>query len=188
MAFANGGAFVEAHPDFQPRHWAETCLPLVTQGPAVVAVKARLLALLFARGYSLDRQADAHVVVDGRRIEPIRLSETRLSFLLPAGGSEITLRSKTFVPAQADAGDADGRELGLAVGRLWIDGEAVPLDRDEACGTGWRPAEFESGRFQRRWTCGPLPLPKGARTVLVQLADFGQYWREPKGGAEAMSA
>ena len=24
-AFANGGAFIEAHPDFRPRHWAETC-------------------------------------------------------------------------------------------------------------------------------------------------------------------
>jgi hypothetical protein len=187
-AFANGGAFVEAHPDFQPRHWAETCLPLVTQGPAVVAVRARLLARLFEQGYSLDRQAEAHVVIDGRRIEPIRLSQKRLSFLLPAGGREITLRSKTFVPAQADACNADWRELGLAVGRLWIDGEAVSLDRDEACGSGWRPAECESGRFQRRWTHGAVRLRAGARSVLVELADFGQYWREPKNSDEAMSA
>ncbi len=38
-AFVNGGAFIEAHPDFRPKHWAETCLPLVKQGPAVARTK-----------------------------------------------------------------------------------------------------------------------------------------------------
>jgi hypothetical protein len=187
-AFANGGAFVEAHPDFKPRHWAETCLPLVAEGPAVVAMKARLLARLFERGYSLDRQADAHVVVDGRRIESIRLSETRLAFLLPAGGRDIALRSKVFVPAHTDADNADWRELGLAVGRLWIDGEAMSLDRDEACGSDWHPAEFDGRHFGRRWTRGAARLPAGARSVLVELADFGQYWREPPNLAAALSS
>ena len=178
-AFANGGAFVEAHPDFKPRHWAETCLPLVTEGPAVVATKAQLLARLFERGYSLDRDADAHVVVDGRRVEPIRLSETRLAFLLPAEGRSIALRSKAFVPAQLDADNSDWRELGLAVGRLWIDGKMFLLDRDEACASGWHPPEFQRGRFKRRWTRVAAPLPPGARSALIELADFGQYWREP---------
>ncbi len=39
--FANGGAFVEAHPDFRPKHWAETCLPMFNAGPQVAAAKAR---------------------------------------------------------------------------------------------------------------------------------------------------
>ncbi len=32
--FANGGAFIDAHPDFSPKHWAETCLPLAKEGPS----------------------------------------------------------------------------------------------------------------------------------------------------------
>ena len=40
--FANGGAFIEAHPDFEPKDWRETCLPLVKQGPEVARAKARL--------------------------------------------------------------------------------------------------------------------------------------------------
>ena len=47
-ASANGGAFLDAHPDFEPKDWRETCLPLVQQGPEVVAVKARLIARLAA--------------------------------------------------------------------------------------------------------------------------------------------
>ena len=86
-AFANGGAFIEAHPDFRPRHWAETCLPLVIEGTEVVAAKARLLSRLAERGYGVDGEADAHVWIDGLRVEPIRLSETRLAFALPSGGA-----------------------------------------------------------------------------------------------------
>ena len=48
-AFANGGAFIEAHPDFEPKHRRDACLPLVTQGPEVAKAKARLLARLFER-------------------------------------------------------------------------------------------------------------------------------------------
>ena len=33
--FINGGAFIEAHPDFKPKHWTDTCLPLVLEGPKV---------------------------------------------------------------------------------------------------------------------------------------------------------
>jgi hypothetical protein len=36
-AFLDGGAYLEAHPDFKPKHWADTCVPLVTEGAAVAA-------------------------------------------------------------------------------------------------------------------------------------------------------
>jgi len=41
-AFINGGAFIEAHPDFTPRHWADTCVPLVLKGPVLEAAKRGL--------------------------------------------------------------------------------------------------------------------------------------------------
>jgi hypothetical protein len=179
-AFANGVAFVEAHPDFQPKHWRETCLPLVKQGPAVARAKARLLQRLADAGRGVTQEADAHVVVDGLRVDPIKLSETRLAFVLPAHGREITLRSNVFVPAHTIADSADPHQLGLCVGRLEIDGAAVSLDCDEACGSGWRAAEFAAGRFAHRWTTGAAKLSAGARIAIVDLAGVGHYWRAPQ--------
>jgi autotransporter passenger strand-loop-strand repeat protein len=175
--FENGGTFVEAHPDFGPRHWADTCLPLALEGPAVAAAKARLLANLAAAGHEVDREADAHILVDGLRVEPIRLSETRLAFALPASGREIVLRSRTFVPAHSLARSDDPRSLGLCVGALQIDGSTVALPHDEAGASGWREAEYDGGAFTHRWTTGSTPLPAGARLVIVDLAGFGHYWR-----------
>ena len=186
-AFANGGAFIEAHPDFTPKHWAETCLPLVTDGPAVAATKARLLARLSERGRLVDQEAGAHIIVDGRRIEPIHLSERRLAFVLPAGGQEIALRSNVFVPAHTVAKSVDPRELGLCVGRLQIDGATLLLD-DETFASGWHEAEFDERRFGHRWTTGHTPLTPGARIVVVDLADVGHYWRKYERCAAAMFA
>ncbi len=186
-AFANGGAFVEAHPDFRPKYWADTCLPLVKEGPAVVAAKARLLGHLFEGGHSLNQEEDAHILVDGLRVDPLRIA-SRLAFLLPVQGREIALCSKVFVPAQGCADSSDGRGLGLAIGRLQIDGETVSIDCDEACGLGWHPAEFEGGRFARRWTRGAAALPAGARVVIVDLVGAGQYWRDPENDAAELSA
>jgi hypothetical protein len=178
-AFDNGGAFVEAHPDFQSKHWAQTCLPLVTAGPQVQAMRAKLIGRLFEQGYALDTRDGAHVLVDGLRVEPVRIGERRLAFALPAGGVEIALASDTFVPAHALADGDDWRELGICVGRLQIDGDTLSLETGEAVASGWHAAEFEHGRFARRWTRGAAPLPAGARFVVVDLAEFGQYWREP---------
>jgi uncharacterized membrane protein len=187
-AFANGGAFVEAHPDFKPKHWAETCLPLVKEGPAVATTKALLLGRLSEQGHLVDRQAGAHIVVDGVRVEPIYLSETRLAFVLPLGGREIVLRSKVFVPAETIAESADSREIGLCVGQLQIDGSTVALADDEPCGSDWHVAEAANGRFSHRWTKGATPLPTGAQIVIVDLAGIGHYWCEPKDRAAALSA
>jgi len=54
-------------------------------------------------GRRLTRKADPNITVDGPNVEPIRLSETRLAFVLPAGGREIALRSNVFIPAHTVA-------------------------------------------------------------------------------------
>jgi hypothetical protein len=176
-AFANGGAFVEAHPDFAPRHWADACRPLALDGPVVAATKARLLAQLVVRGLGVTQEADAHVWFDGVRVEPMRLSETRLAFVLPAQGRDISLRSRRFVPAHVVASNNDPRVLGLCVAELQIDGIAVLLERDETCMSGWREAEYAGETFAHRWTTGATPLPAGARVVILDLAGPGYYWR-----------
>jgi len=187
-AFANGGAFVEAHPDFEPKHWAATCLPLLRQGPEVVATRARLLAVLADEGHYVDQDADAHIVVDGRRIEPTHRSETQLAFTLPLGGREIELRSNVFIPAHTVAESADPRELGLCVGGVEIDGTALALDDDEAYGSGWHEAEYVDGRGSHRWTNGATPLSPGARHIVINLAGVGYYWRARGERPMALSA
>jgi hypothetical protein len=184
--FANGGAFVSAHPDFKPKHWAQTRQPLVKEGPEVAATKARLIERLKARGYALTGEAEAHLVADGQKLQPVRLSETRLAFVLPADVKMIVLRSKNFVPAQTMAMSTDTRKLGLCVGRLQIDGEDLALDRDDAFGAGWHEAECRDGNYPQRWTTGAAVLPAGARFIIVDFSGPSLYWREPNDNVMAL--
>jgi len=173
--FFNGGAFVEAHPDFQPKHWRDTCLPLVNEGPAVVAARQRLLDELAARGEGVVGDDDAHLSVDGRRVDPVRRCDGRLEFALAPGAHEIALRSRAFVPAHNVAESRDPRKLGLGVARLEIDGAGLDLALLD--GEGWHEAERDGeGVFTHRWTNGDARLPAGARTVSVDLAVRGYYW------------
>ena len=178
-SFANGGAFIETHPDFAPKDWREACLPLAEQGPEVAKVKARLLARLFDEGHELTREADAHILADGRRIDPIRLGTTQLAFGLPEGCQSLILKSKTFIPAHARAESFDDRDLGLCVARLQIEGDDVALEDATLSACDWYGPETDAGKFARRWTRGEALLPAGARLVLINLAGHGYYWREP---------
>jgi microcystin-dependent protein len=187
-SFVNGGAFVDAHPDFQRRRWADTCLPLMTGGPAVVTAKARLLARLADRGCGVTHEADAHFRVDGLRVKPIRLSGTRLAFVLPPGGREILLRSRSFAPAYTKAESDDLRTLGLCVAGMQIDGATAALWNDEACKAGWHEGEYDGDEFTHRWTNGSTPLPAGARIVIVDLAGAGRYWSSGEDRLAALSA
>ena len=179
-AFVNGGAFVDAHPDFKPRHWSQTCLPLVLEGTAVVRTRQALLTRLESLGQAITTDADLHLMADGQWIEPIDLGGRRRGFALPADCQDIRLTSRSFVPAHTGAQNADARLLGVCVGRLQIDGEDIALDRDEALGAGWQEAEREHGEFARRWTKGEVSLRAGARFVIVDLAGDGYYWRVPE--------
>jgi hypothetical protein len=187
-AFANGGAFVEAHPDFLPKHWRETCLPLVKEGPLVARTKARLIGRLLEEGFEIAHEPDAHLVVDGRRVEPSRSSQTRLTFDLPQSARQVTLKSLTFVPAHTVAESTDLRALGLCVSNIQFDGEAIALDDDAQCASGWHAAELSGGRFAHRWTTGATQLPAGARTIVIDLAGEGYYWRQPTNRRVAMFA
>ena len=108
-AFINGGAFVEAHPDFKPKHWAETCAKLVFEGPEMASAKAAILARAAQLGYAITQDADLHVIADGKRIDPIDLGDSRHAFLLPAGARDISLQSRTFIPSNVNPRSGDRR-------------------------------------------------------------------------------
>jgi len=164
--FNNGGAYLQAHPDFSPKHWAETCVPLVLEGERLEQARGALLARAVELGY-LTQDPDLHALVDGERIDALRLNARRLALLLPPGGSNIELRSRSFVPAEVEPECQDRRTLGIRVFRLQIDGEAVGLDDPAMWPAGSHPLERGANGQQWRWTRDRLALPAGTRLVVI---------------------
>jgi hypothetical protein len=175
-AFVGGGAYLEAHPDFKPKHWADTCLPLVMAGPELERVRAMLRMRAEALGYRLTPDADTHILVDGQRIEPLPLAPQRLAFLLPAAGRTIELCCRPFVPAHVDGTSADGRTLGVCVARLQLDGVDVPLKDEAAFAAGWHAVERDTEGREWRWSTDRVPLTAGTRLVVIDLYGTGSYW------------
>jgi hypothetical protein len=176
-AFVNGGAFVEAHPDFKPKHWAETCAPLVMEGAVVESVRASLLARAQQLGHQITADSEAHILADGQRIEPVFLREDRLAFMLPAQCSTVELRSRSFVPAHVQPANNDRRSLGLCVGRLQIDGNDLRLDDDAGFAEGWHPCETGAAGTRWRWSRERCALPSNSRLIVIDLHGRGHYWR-----------
>jgi hypothetical protein len=187
-AFINGGAFVEAYPDFRPKHWTETCVPVAKEGAAVQCAKTALLARAKALGYAMTEDPDVHVIADGERIEPLRLGKQRLTFMLPAAGSAIKLRCRSYIPAHFDPASDDQRSLGICVGRLEFDGAEVALDNDKAFALGWYGLETNPRGRSWRWSRDRVSLPVGTRLVVIELAGSGRYWLKPTTTNIALSA
>jgi Hint domain-containing protein len=185
-AFFNGGAFMEAHPDFQPKHWAETCAPLVFDGPEVVRTKALLLERARGFGHLTTLEPDLHVIADGERIEPMQLGAMRFAFALPVGRKDIWLTSRTCIPAHTLADYADTRLLGVCIRRLQIDGETITLDDASLDNPGWSHLETRPDIEDKRWTRGRAALPAETRLVVIDLAGNGCYWREPRDNVVAL--
>jgi len=164
--FNNGGAYLQAHPDFAAKHWAETCLPLVIEGERLEQARSALLARAVALKL-LTEDPDLHALVDGQRIDAISLSARRLALLLPPGGTNIELRSRSFVPAQVEPGCQDRRRLGVRVFDLQIDGEAVGLDDTAVWPVGSHPLERGANGQMWRWTRERLALPAGTQLVVI---------------------
>lgn len=182
-AFINGGAFIEAYPDFRPKHWTETCVPVAKGGAAVQSAKATLLARAEALGHVLTEDPDVHVIADGQRIEPVRLGKQRLTFMLPAAAATLELRCRSFIPAHFDPASDDQRSLGICVDRLQFDGAEIALDNDEAFPRGWHRLELNPEGRSWRWSCDRVPLPSGTRLVVIDIAGPGRYWAKPTSSA-----
>jgi Hint domain len=174
-AFANGGVFMELHPDFEPKIWRETCAPLIEDGPELSAIRQDLWRRAEVLGYARDQNPDLHVMADGERIDAFDLGPQRFGFVIPTTCRSVLLASRTWVPSEANEG-GDPRTLGVCIGRLQIDGADVALDRFDAQGLdeGWSRLELHSMR-QQRWTTGAVQLPVGARIIIVDVVGVGLY-------------
>lgn len=177
-AFANGAAAVQMQPDFARQVWAaEACAPLLTQGPALAEVRTSLLAHAEVLGHAPTTAPDAHLLVDGARVDPDWFDPdsgpgSTLGFVLPPGAREVRLASRLAAPAWLDPASDDHRRLGVAVAALAIDGIALALD-DPRLAAGWHAPEPGW-----RWTAGPAALPAAdACLVELRLMPYGRFWR-----------
>jgi hypothetical protein len=178
--FVNGGDYLEAHPDFMPQSVAEFCAPLVLQGPVIERAKAALWVRAQELGYALTDDAGVHIVAEGQRIEPVRLGEKRLAFLLPASASDIELRCRSFVPARINPGSDDERSLGICVARLQLDDLEVALEDEAAFVYGWHSLERDAQGQSWRWSQERVELAAGTRLVIIDLCHQGRYWAAPQ--------
>ena len=173
-AFANAEGFVELHPAFMPKHWTETCAPLVMSGPQITAVQARLLQRADELGYAITYDCDLHLVVDGQVVSACEAEIGQYRFRLPPGAADVRLTSRASVPAHVHPGNHDTRPLGVRVSRIQLDDAGdLPLDRldlDE----GWHGLESDD-LATWRWTAGAARLPAGARTISIELIGDGTY-------------
>lgn len=167
-SFANGGGAVALHPDFARRQWqAQGCATLVEDGPAVASARMRLLARAGAMGLRRGRDSGLAVRADGVALA-LAAAGARREVALPAGTRAVAIESRIWVPAQMGEGD-DWRRLGVAVGRVLLDGVAAQAP---CFGGGWHAAE---GAW--RWSdgCGWLHT-RGARRLSFEMATEGVYW------------
>jgi Hint domain len=167
-----GGDAVAALPDFKPQYLSETCAPMVTEGPKLQSVRAALLERAQALGHIQTTDPDLHVLADNQRIEPLRLSDTRVAFMLPPA-NRIELRSRGFEPRHTVPDSVDSRRLGVSVGRLQLDGNDIPL-QDAVLSGGWYQVETNAG-VSWRWASDRATLPAGTRLVVLDYLP-GDYW------------
>jgi hypothetical protein len=181
-AFVNGGDYLEEYPDFAPKDGSETCVPMVKEGPVIERAKAALLARAQALGYQRTEDPDLHILADGRRIDPVRLNERRVAFMLPAAHASIELRCRRFTPAQMNPSNDDVRSLGICVQRFQLDGADVALEDEAAFAQGWYAPEHSSSPHGQpwRWSQDRTPLPAGTRLLVIDLCHQGaHYWTRP---------
>ena len=167
LAMGNRGSFEElrgllpAMVEGQERTHADFCRPVATEGPIIEFVRQRLVARAEELGWTQVRDADLHLMVDGRVVRPLA-EDDAAAFLFPASAKDVRLMSNTFVPAAF--GLHDQRRLGVMVVGLVLSGSVgeprrVSIDDDRLC-DGLYGAEA-SGPNRWRWTNGEFVLDPG---------------------------
>jgi hypothetical protein len=105
---------------------------------------------------------------------------------MPAAGSNIELRCRSFIPAHINPENTDQRSLGFCVARLQLDGMAVALQDEAAFGLGWHALEGEPEGLHWRWCQERALLPAGTLLIVIDIGHQGRcYWEKPRSAVSA---
>ena len=135
----------------------EPCLPVVTEGEPLAAARARLADRAARAGLITVGEANLHLLVDGVAIRPELQNPDAARFAVPAGARQISIVSRSVVPADIDPASGDRRHLGVCLRGLSLRDDSFSLD----VGPNYAglQAGFHGGEEGRRWTSGDAVLP-----------------------------
>ena len=175
--FENGGAPLSLHPDLSIRTWSDdACAPLIDGAEAVHAIWRRLAGdtAMAETGCATTTDPDVHLLVDGRRRDPVARSGRMLSFAVPAGARSVRLMSRSTQPVTRRPWCGDDRPLGVAVARIeqhWRDGRIAQAVDQAALDDGWHTVETDAGGALWRWTNGnaAMPLAMSGGPMLLEI-------------------
>jgi hypothetical protein len=130
-----------------------------------------------ALGYRTSEDADLQVMADD--VPVIAVPGTH-SYVLPPDTRVVSLRSRSFIPIEADRACGDDRRLGIPLAGLLLDDQSLSLDSPSLV-AGFQPPE-ENGAW--RWTDGaatlcPIPSPNPVKLTLLLQQGWGRYWQLP---------
>ena len=176
------------------RNWnSDACLPLVTEGPIVAAIRVQLLDRAKQLGWTLSNLAALRFETEGGEddLGVHALSDTFYRLIFPAHVKAIALSSSTFVPRHTDVETYDDRRLGVPLHRLDVHDSngfrKIALD-DPGLSEGFHAIQqWQGDRW--RWTNGRGTIASslwadavGLVTLEIELArDRGRTraWLEP---------
>lgn len=186
--FANAEGPVQLHPHLGPVTRTDaSCAPFAIDPATVEPLWQRLLGRTAALGGPVPerndttRDPDLHVMIGGRRLNPVSHVNGRAVFILPASEQPVMLVSRSAVPSDARPWLGDHRDLGVMVARLTrhgLDGARHPIPLDHAdLNTGWWAPEWHGKDTLRRWTNGRAVLPPhpGVSVLEVEIGATLDY-------------
>jgi hypothetical protein len=142
------------------------CAPVVTSGPRLDQAWKRVASRVGpVWGERLERDADPHLVVAGRRIDPLVAAAGMVRFRIEAAAGavigDVILASRTCIPAAYGLGP-DRRRLGLGVFGLCLShapGEREVGERELDMASAELALGFHACEGGLRWTKGRATLP-----------------------------
>jgi len=161
------------------------CAPVRTGGEIVDAIWRRLLERAGPRrGAPLTDDPDLHLMVDGKRIDPMEQSGDKYVFRLAKRPHNVRIVSRSAVPQELGIA-RDARLLGVAVKQMVLAQarRQRTLSADAACLTdGYHDFEPANGI---RWTCGDAAVPaelfagtERAAMLILHLGGMTEYLDE----------
>lgn len=197
--FSNADVPLHLHPDLtndMARRFGESCAPFADDPGRVrpiwqeIARRAEQIGMPLAESPPATNDPDLHLIVDGRRINPVRPAERHYLFIVPAGSDRVRLVSRSGFRFDTAPWIADERRMGVQLCALTVrsSGEVKPVALDDPnLDEGWWTPEWHSPTILRRWTDGdavlPLPVPDNAADIVLLDIELGapMEYRLPAG-------
>jgi hypothetical protein len=161
------------------------CLPIVTEGETLAAVRARLAERAASLGLATTEDDGLYLRVDGVAIRPESRDDTGVCFTVPAGARQVHIVSRSVIPADLDPGCGDHRCLGVPLSGVVLRDDTSVLE------FGPGHAGFVTGFYAaeptHRWTSGNALLPEDlvaampdGFTLELKVVRCGLHYPAPK--------